>query len=159
VNPGNVVDHTQNQARDRFSPSIAPAIGNISPNVEQGPDNQVYDMNDVSSIGTPLHSDPLYISGPQDLNEHVIGEELFLMPSDVPPLSSPMVTFQQFPQRELSMPYDIVSESPFGDLINWPRSPSPLIPPIHLEFRTHGWCNLDALPFKKFMKDLRHPGT
>jgi hypothetical protein len=146
------VDHAQNQARDGFSSPIASAFDNAStktgPNVEQGPHGQVYDNVDIFGMGTPLHSDLSHISGPQDLNERVVGEEPWSMLLDDPQLSPSMAISQQLPQHELLDFVDI----DFG-------SPGPLFSPVPPELYPRVRYNLDALPFKQFMKDLGAPGA
>ena len=119
----------------------------------------MYDNVDVFGIGTPLHSDLSHISGPQDLNERVVGEEPWPMPLDVPQLSPSLVISQQLPQHELPMFVDTDFGSPSWDLTNWPKSPSPLFSPVAPEFYTRVRYNLDALPFEQFMKDLGAPGA
>lgn len=158
------MDHAQNQAQDGFSSPIASAAGNAStktgPNTKQGPHGQVYDNVDVFGMGTPLHSDLSHISGPQDFNERVVGEETWPMPVDVPQLSPSMVISQQLLQHELHILGDIdYFGSPFRDSTNWAKSPSPLFSPGLPEFYTRLRYNLDALPFKQFMKDLEAPGA
>jgi hypothetical protein len=152
------VDHAQNQARDGFASPVASAAGNATTktglNVEQGPHGQVYNNVDVFSIGTPLPSDLSHISGPQGLNERVVGEEPWPMLLDVPQLSPSMVISQQLPQHEPPMFVDIDFESPSWNLTNWAKSPSPLFSPVPPEFYTRVGDNLDALTFKQLMKDL-----
>jgi hypothetical protein len=155
------VDHAQNQALGGFSSPIASALANASaktgPNVEQRPHGQLYDRADILGMGTSLHSDLSHISGPQDLNECVAGEEPWPIPLEVPQLSPSMVMSEQPPQHELPKFGDI-DFGPSWDLINWTKSPSPLFSPAPLEFYPVVRYNLDALPFKEFMKDLEASG-
>jgi hypothetical protein len=117
----------------------------------------VYGSVDILGIRTSLHSDLSNISCSQDLNERVVEEELWAMPLDVPQLSLSMAMSEQLPQHQLSKLGDI----DFGtswDLINWAKSPSSLFSPVPLEFYPRVRYNLDALPFKQFMKDLEASG-
>jgi hypothetical protein len=155
------MDYTQIQTLDGFPSPIASALGNASantgPNVEPRPHGQVYDSVDILGMATLLHSDLSHISGPQDLNERLVGEEPWSIPCDVPQLSPPMVRSEQLPQHELPKFGDI-DFGPSWELINWAKSPSPLFSPVPLEFYTRVSYNLDALPFKQFMKDLEASG-
>jgi hypothetical protein len=155
------VDHTQIQALGGFPPPIASALAIASaktgPNVQQRPHGQVYDSVDIIGMETLLHSNLSHISGPQDLNESVVEEEPWPIPLEVPQLSPSMVMSEQLPQHELPKFGDI-DFGPSWDLINWTKSPSPLFSPVPLEFYPRVRYNLDALPFKQFMKDLEASG-
>lgn len=158
-NPDNAVDHAQSQARAGSSPLITSTVGNGSANtglnVEEGPHGQRYDHFDVPGMGTQLQFDFSYTLGLQNLNEHVVGEEPMTL--DVPQLSPPMLIGQHFPQYEQSSIADL--DFDFFNSTNWTtRSPSPLFPPVYPEFYVQKTCNLDALPFKQFMKDLGASG-
>ena len=114
----------------------------------------MYDIVDILGVGIPLNSDLSHIFGPQYLNDRVVREEPWPMPTDVPRLSPSMVISQQLPYNEVLNFVDC----DFGHLTNWTKSPSPLFSLIPPEFYTRACYNPDALPFKQFMKDLEAPG-
>jgi len=78
---------------------------------------------------------------------------------DVPHLSPSMVISQQLPQHELPILAYSDFGSPSWNFTNWAKSPGSLLSPVHPEFYTRARYNLDALPFKQFMKDLGAPGA
>jgi hypothetical protein len=155
------MDHTQIQTLDGFPSPVVSTLGSApaktGDNFEQRPHGQVYDSVDILGMGTLLHPDLSHVFGPQDLNERVVAEEPWSMPCDVPQLSPPTVRSEQLPQHELPKFGDI-DFGPSWELVNWAKSPSSLFSPVPLEFYTHVSYNLDALPFKQFMKDLEASG-